>query len=60
MTGLGAYMYIVWGVLLRRCVDQRQNDFRLYWPSFFSIPEIVPVDSAPETGILANGSKKLI
>jgi dihydroceramidase len=41
MTGLGGYMYLVWGVWLRHCLNERQEDFCLSWPSYFSLPEIV-------------------
>ncbi|RKF82560.1 Alkaline ceramidase 3 [Golovinomyces cichoracearum] len=42
MTGLGTYIYIVWGVWLRYYMDNRQRDFGLRWPSiFFSLPEVV-------------------
>ncbi|RKF54375.1 Alkaline ceramidase 3 [Golovinomyces cichoracearum] len=42
MTGLGTYIYIVWGVWLRYYLDNRQRDFGLRWPSlFFSLPEVV-------------------
>lgn len=41
MTGLGAYYYITWGIWLRHCLNGRQEEFSLVWPSFFSLPEIV-------------------
>ena len=41
MTGLGAYYYITWGIWLRHCLNGRQEEYRLVWPSFFSLPEIV-------------------
>lgn len=40
-SGLGAYMYLVWGVWLRHCMNGRQDEFDLVWPSMFSIPELV-------------------
>lgn len=42
MTGFGSYCYVVWGIWLRHCLNGRQEDFRLKWPSYFSIPEVVP------------------
>jgi len=43
MTGLGAYFYLVWGIWLRHCLNERQEEFVLKWPSIFtSVPEIVP------------------
>ena len=41
MTGLGAYFYIVWGIWLRHCLNGRQEEFALSWPSIFSLPEII-------------------
>lgn len=43
MTGTGAYFYLVWGVWLRHCLNDRQGDYDLHWPSkFYTLPEIVP------------------
>jgi len=42
MTGTGAYFDIVWGIWLRHCLNGRQDDFELCWPSIFSMPDIVP------------------
>lgn len=36
MTGTGAYYYIVWGVWLRHCLNGRQDEFELVWPSILS------------------------
>jgi dihydroceramidase len=52
MTGTGAYLYIVWGIWLRHCLNQRQEEFHLWWPHIWNIPEIV------RTPITANGSAK--
>ena len=42
MTGLGAYFYIVWGIWLRHCLNGRQDEYELLWPSkLASIPRIV-------------------
>ena len=41
MTGTGAYFYIVWGVWLRHCLNGREREYKLNWPSIFSLPEIV-------------------
>lgn len=43
MTGIGAYCYLVWGIWLRHCLNKRQAEFKLVWPSFFVMPEIVRV-----------------
>jgi len=42
MTGAGAYMYIVWGIWLRHCLDGTQDQYVLNWPNkFLSLPDIV-------------------
>ncbi|KAI9790237.1 MAG: hypothetical protein M1816_005262 [Peltula sp. TS41687] len=41
MTGIGAYIYIVWGIWLRHCLNGRQDQYMLKWPSMLSLPEIV-------------------
>ncbi|KAK3671145.1 alkaline ceramidase ydc1 [Recurvomyces mirabilis] len=41
MTGYGAYMYIIWGIWLRHCLNGKQDEYVLVWPSMFtSIPRI--------------------
>lgn len=42
MTGIGCYFYLVWAVYLRHCLNERQDEFVLRWPSYFSFPEVVP------------------
>lgn len=43
MTGVGSYFYITWAVWLRHCLNERQDEYVLNWPSyFFSIPEVIP------------------
>jgi dihydroceramidase len=41
MTGAGAYFYLVWGIWLRHCLKEDQDDYALSWPSIFSLPDIV-------------------
>lgn len=41
MTGLGGYCYIVWGIWLRHCLNGRQDDYKLHWPRFASMPVVV-------------------
>ncbi|OJJ40500.1 hypothetical protein ASPWEDRAFT_55894 [Aspergillus wentii DTO 134E9] len=41
MTGLGAYLYIIWGIWLRHCLNQRQEEYYLWWPHFWNFPEVV-------------------
>lgn len=41
MTGIGAYFYIVWGIWLRHCLNGRQDEFEMVWPSIlFSFPRV--------------------
>ncbi|KAL1956009.1 hypothetical protein VTO42DRAFT_7909 [Malbranchea cinnamomea] len=44
LTGIGAYMYIVWGIWLRHCLNGRQEDFRLLWRRIYHFPDIVRVE----------------
>ncbi|EHK96863.1 putative Alkaline ceramidase 3 [Glarea lozoyensis 74030] len=43
MTGFGSYFYLVWGIWLRHCLNERQDEYILSWPSYFSIPEVIPI-----------------
>ncbi|KAI1079398.1 putative alkaline phytoceramidase [Whalleya microplaca] len=47
MTGLGAYFYIVWRIWIHRCLDGDEDKFRLYWPSVFSMPEVIAIEDTP-------------
>ena len=53
MTGTGAYYALVWGIWLRHCLNGRQGEYELSWPSLFSFPDIV---SVPAYRALKNGS----
>lgn len=44
LTGTGAYFYIVWGIWLRHCLNGRQEEYDLIWPTLFSLPEVVRLD----------------
>lgn len=58
MTGVGSYFYIVWAIWLRHCLNGRQDDFVLNWPSmFFSLPEVVQL---PELKSRPNGAKRAL
>ncbi|KAK1638146.1 alkaline phytoceramidase [Colletotrichum phormii] len=47
MTGVGAYYYITWGIWLRRCLEGREDEYRLVWPrSLSSIPLVVKAKKA--------------
>ena len=55
MTGIGSYFYLVWAIWLRHCLNERQDEYVLSWPSkFFSLPEVVPRSNAAK----ANGNSK--
>ena len=52
-TGLGAYYYITWGLWLRHCLNGRQDEFEMIWPSIWaSLPRVERVQT------VANGSAK--
>ncbi|KAI1336397.1 alkaline dihydroceramidase [Xylariaceae sp. FL0016] len=54
MTGVGAYFYIVWRIWIQRCLDGDEDKFRLYWPYFLAMPQVIPVEDMP------GGSKKQV
>lgn len=62
MTGVGAYFYIMWGVYLRHCLNGRQDEYTLYWPSFFfSIPAVIKNEGSPDSYLVnknLQGKKK--
>lgn len=59
MTGVGAYFYIAWGIWLRHCLNGRQDEFEMVWPSVWaSVPRVERVVSANGTAGHANGSLK--
>lgn len=41
MTGLGAYCYIAWGIMLRHMLNGEQEEYVMVWPAFWRLPEIV-------------------
>ncbi|KAB8278806.1 ceramidase [Aspergillus minisclerotigenes] len=45
MTGIGAYLYIIWGIWLRHCLNNRQEEYYLWWPHFWNFPEIIHIGS---------------
>jgi dihydroceramidase len=47
MTGIGAYDYIVWGIYLRHIMNGDQEHFKMVWPSFFTLPEVVRISDPP-------------
>lgn len=40
-SGIGAYCYIVFSILLRYALDDRQDEFSLVWPHVWWLPEVV-------------------
>lgn len=48
MTGIGAYLYIVWGIWLRHCLNGRQDEYHLRWARIWHIPEVIRT-SPPDT-----------
>ncbi|KAI5291850.1 hypothetical protein KEM54_005286 [Ascosphaera aggregata] len=40
-TGVGAYMYIVWGIWLRHCLNGRQDEYQFIWSRLWTLPYIV-------------------
>ena len=53
MTGVGAYFYIVWGIWLRHCLNGRQDEFEMVWPSVLaSLPRV------ERRQVVLNGSTK--
>jgi len=55
MTGIGAYFYIVWGIWLRHCLENRQDHFELQWPRRWSSFPAVERRRSP---IKTNGVRK--
>jgi len=42
MTGVGAYFYLTWGIWLRHCLNNKQDDYELVWPRVVtSVPLVV-------------------
>ncbi|KAJ6084023.1 hypothetical protein N7486_010823 [Penicillium sp. IBT 16267x] len=51
MTGLGAYLYIVWGIWLRHCLNGNQDDYHLRWARFWHIPEVIRTTPTSENTV---------
>ena len=42
MTGIGAYFFIQWAIWLRHCLNDKRDDYELYWPRLVtSLPIVV-------------------
>jgi hypothetical protein len=51
----GAYFYIVWGIWLRHCLNGRQDEYKLVWPSMFTLPEVDKIDKSEERQSIIDG-----
>ncbi|KAJ5440972.1 Ceramidase [Penicillium cf. griseofulvum] len=52
MTGIGAYLYITWGIWLRHCLNNRQDEYHLRWAHFWQIPEVIRTSGgSPANGV---------
>ncbi|KAB8235675.1 ceramidase [Aspergillus alliaceus] len=40
MSGTGAYVCLVWEILLRHCANGQQENYSLWWPYLWSVPEV--------------------
>jgi len=49
MTGIGSYLYIVWAIWLRHCLNDRKEEYVLNWPSVFSLPEVISLEDAEKS-----------
>ncbi|KAI7287424.1 alkaline ceramidase-like protein [Hortaea werneckii] len=58
MTGYGAYFYIVWGVWLRHCLNGKQDEYDMLWPSWFSAPVVVKRAAPPSLAEMNGDTKK--
>jgi dihydroceramidase len=48
MTGTGAYFAIVWGIWLRHYLNYRQDEYELFWPNIWTMPDVVKRRSADD------------
>lgn len=51
MTGHGAYLYIIWGIWLRHCLNNRQEEYHLRWARFWHIPEVIHTGVTAGNGV---------
>ncbi|KAJ5779430.1 Ceramidase [Penicillium paradoxum] len=57
MTGIGAYLYIVWGIWLRHCLNNRQEEYHLRWAHFWQIPEVIRTSDGPYENGMSRAKK---
>lgn len=51
MTGVAAYINLVWNIWMRYALYGRRDEVELVWPSMvFSIPEVVKKDKSKGKG----------
>jgi dihydroceramidase len=50
MTGIGAYLYIIWGIWLRHILNNEQDNYELVWEKVWHAPEIVRVQKPYTNG----------
>jgi dihydroceramidase len=50
---------MTWGIWLRRCLNEQQDEFELYWPSLFTSFPVIVRTTRPGSALLtkANGVK---
>lgn len=59
MTGTGAYFYIVWGIWLRHYLNYRQNEYELFWPNMWTMPDVMRRGSSARSKNVAGEKKEL-
>ncbi|KAJ5823278.1 Ceramidase [Penicillium robsamsonii] len=57
MTGIGAYLYIMWGIWLRHCLNDRQDEYHLRWAHFWQIPEVIRTSGGPSDNGVSRAKK---
>lgn len=55
LTGTGAYLYIIWGIWLRHCINGRQDEYTVSRPRFYNWPDIVRVEPEIPKPVALNG-----
>lgn len=58
MTGIGAYLYIVWGIWLRHCLNKKQDEYHVRWVRFWHIPEIIRIQQSTQSSGDSLGQSK--
>ncbi|KAF3480248.1 alkaline phytoceramidase [Arthroderma uncinatum] len=59
LTGIGAYMYITWGIWLRHCLHGRRDEYKLHWPRFYNAADIVRVQDTPKSTVNGGYEEKI-